>query len=61
MPTGLDRAPVAGVQAFDCIGAAQDLADLHVVVQERDELFPGVAPEPDDRRITNGPLGVKVV
>jgi hypothetical protein len=26
-------------------------ADLHVVVQERDELGPGIGPEPDDRRV----------
>src|SRR5215471_13091760 len=30
---------------------ADHLADLEVVVQERDELVPGVGPQPDDRRV----------
>ena len=33
----------------DRVGAAQHLADLHVVVQEWHELFPCVAPEPRSR------------
>ena len=61
MPTGLDRPTVTRVQAFYRVGAAQHLADLQVVVQERDELFPCVAPEPNDRRIAEAPLGVEVV
>jgi hypothetical protein len=40
---GVHGAPVAGVQGLDGVGRAEDLADLDVVVQERDELFPGVA------------------
>jgi hypothetical protein len=52
---GLDRPPVAGVEGLDGIGAAQDAADLDVVVQEGDELLPGVMPEPDDRRIPLAP------
>jgi len=43
--------PVPGVQRLDRIGAAQHLADLDVVVQERDEFGPGVLPEPDERRV----------
>jgi hypothetical protein len=52
---GLDRPPVAGVERLDRVRAAQDLADLQVIVQERDELLPGVVPEPDDRRIPLAP------
>jgi hypothetical protein len=55
MASGLDRPPVAGVQGLDGICAAQHLADLDVVVQERDELLPGVVPQPDDRRIPLAP------
>jgi hypothetical protein len=53
---GFDRPPVAGVQRLDRVGGADDLADLDVVVQERDELVPGVLPQPDDRRIPLPPL-----
>jgi hypothetical protein len=52
---GLDRPPVAGVEGLDGICAAQDLADLDVVVQEGNELLPGVLPQPDDRRIPGAP------
>jgi len=38
------------------IRGADDLADLHVVVQERHELRPGVAPQPADRRVGLAPL-----
>ena len=48
-----DRAE-AGVQRLDRVRRAEDLADLDVVIQERDELGPGVAPKPDQRRI--GPV-----
>jgi len=52
---GLDGPPVPGVERLDCVGATQHPADLQVVVQERDELFPGVVPELDDRRIAPVP------
>jgi hypothetical protein len=58
---GLDRPPVAGVQALDGVGGVQYLADLNVVVQERDELLPGVLPQPDDRRIPGGPFLCQLV
>jgi hypothetical protein len=52
---GLDRAPVAGVEGLDGVGGADDLADLDVVVQEGDELAPGVLPEPDDGAVPLSP------
>jgi hypothetical protein len=55
MAAGLDRPPVPGVQRLDGVGGADDLADLQVVVQERDELVPGVVPQPDDRRVPPAP------
>ena len=39
----------------------QDGSDFHVVVQERDELFPGVLPEPDDRPVLFAPLVCQLV
>lgn len=42
---------VAGVETLDGIGRADDFADLYGVVQERDELFPGVSTQPADRRV----------
>src|SRR5215471_9548841 len=55
MTPGLDRATVPGVQRLDRISAAYHLADLDVVVEERDDLTPRVLPEPDDRRIPAAP------
>ena len=42
MTPGLDGAPVPGVEGFDRVGRADHPPDFHVVVQERDELLPGV-------------------
>ena len=50
-----------GVQRLDGIGAAGHLADLEVVVQERDGLLPGAVPEPDDRRVPLAPFAGQVV
>jgi YhgE/Pip-like protein len=47
MPAGFDCPAVAGVERFDRVCGADDRADLQVVVQERDELGPGVLPQPD--------------
>ena len=55
VPAGADRAPVAGVERLDRVGQAQYAADLDVVVEERDELRPGVVPQPDDRRVALSP------
>ena len=55
MAPGLDRAPVAGVQRLDRVRGAQHLADLDVVVEERDELLPGVFPQADDRPVAGTP------
>src|SRR4029453_6570290 len=52
---GLDRSAVAGVERLDRVRAAQHPADLQVVVQERDELVPGMVPKLDDRRVTATP------
>ena len=48
---GLDRAAEPGVQRLDRVGGADQGADLLIEAQERDELGPGVLPEPDDRRV----------
>lgn len=48
--------PVSGVDRLDRVGRADHPADLHVVVQKRDELGPGAFPEPSDRRIPVVPL-----
>jgi hypothetical protein len=39
----------------DSIALVLHLADLHVIVQEGDELFPGVLPQPDDRSVPLAP------
>ena len=56
MAAGFDRAPVAGVEGFDRVRAAQHSSDLYVVVEERDELGPGVVPQPDDGRVALPPF-----
>jgi hypothetical protein len=56
VPPGLDRPPVTGIKGLDRIRRADDLADLDVVVQERDELIPGVLPQPDDGAVALAPL-----
>src|SRR5450755_1252837 len=43
------------------VRAAQHRADLHVVVQERDELSPCVLPQPDDRPVPLTPFLSQVV
>jgi hypothetical protein len=48
---GLYRAAEPGVQALDGVGRADDGPYFPVEGQERDELGPGVLPEPDDRRV----------
>ena len=55
MPTGFDRSPVAGVERLDRVRRAQHGADLDVVVQERDELIPGVVPQLGDHRVAPAP------
>src|ERR671910_1084820 len=61
MAAGPDRSAVAGIDRLDGVGATDDLADLDVVVQERHELRPGVAPQPADRRIRLAPLLLKLL
>jgi hypothetical protein len=51
MSSGPDRAPVAGVNGFDGIGAADDPPDFDVVLQERHEFGPRVFPQPGDNRV----------
>ena len=53
---GSDGPAVAGVQALDRVGGADDASDLDVVVEERHELRPGVAPQPADRRVGLAPF-----
>ena len=53
---GPDRPMVAGIEGLDGVGQADDLADLNVVVQEGDELPPGVVPQPRDRRVGLAPV-----
>ena len=57
MASGPDGAPVAGVEGFDGVGAADDPPDFDVVVQERHELAPGVLPQSGDRRVLPAPFG----
>ena len=56
VPPGLDGPAVAGIQRLDRVRGADHRADLRVVVQERDELLPGVLPQPDHRRVLPAPL-----
>lgn len=51
VPAGVDRAVVAGVQGLDRVRGADDGADLAVEGQEREELGPGVLPQPGDRGV----------
>ena len=44
------------IQVLDRVRRSQDLADLDVVVQERHELGPSIAPEPNHRRVGLAPL-----
>lgn len=45
MPTGTDCATtIPHAEGLDRVGATDDAADLDVVIQERDELRPRVAP-----------------
>ena len=55
MPSRPDVPPVPSIQALNRVRAAIDFADLDVVVRERDELFPRVFPEPDDRTVLTAP------
>src|SRR3546814_565200 len=55
MPTSLDSPPASGIQILNRIGRAQYSPHLGVVVQERDELLPGVVSQSDDRRILLAP------
>jgi hypothetical protein len=55
-PAGGDRSAVAGVQRLDRIGAAEHGADLGVVVEEGQELLPGVAPQLPDGGVGRAPL-----
>src|ERR1700755_3652897 len=52
-------APVSGVHRFDRVGRTDHLSYLGVVVKERDELLPGVAPQPNCSRIALAPFGVE--
>ena len=45
----------AGTPDNDRVRAAQHRADLQVVVEERDELLPGVLPQPGDRPVLLAP------
>ena len=58
---GPDRAPVAGVQGFDRIRGADHLPDFGVVVEERNEFVPCVAPQPDHRAIFITPFLLQFV
>src|SRR5262249_23461557 len=49
------------VHALDRVRAVNDLADLGVVGQERNELRPGLFPQTDDRRVTLAPLAGELV
>ena len=53
---GANGTAETSIQAFDRVRSAQDLADLDVVVQERHELGPGIAPEPNHHRVGLAPL-----
>src|SRR5581483_11295351 len=55
VPAGAHRPAVPGVERLDGVGTTDDPADLHVVVQERDELRPGGFPEADDGRVLATP------
>src|SRR6202035_4070951 len=48
---GFDRAADPRVEGLDRVGLADDRPYLPVEGQERDELGPGVLPEPEDRRV----------
>ncbi|KFI76686.1 hypothetical protein BMON_0822 [Bifidobacterium mongoliense DSM 21395] len=56
VPTRPDGAAEPGVQTLDRVRGADDPADLHVVVQERDEPFPCVEPQALDRRVLARPV-----
>ena len=58
---GPDRSAVPGVKALDGVGRANDPPNFDVVVQERDELAPRVAPQPGDRGVLLAPLVVQGV
>src|SRR5690349_14655080 len=47
--------PLTSTGLDDFIRGADDLADLHVVVQERHELRPRRPPQRDDRRVLGAP------
>jgi hypothetical protein len=61
VPAGPDRPAVAGVQRFNGIGRTDHLPDLYVVVEERDELGPRVAPQPDHCPVFRAPFLLEVV
>ena len=59
MTTRPDRTAVAGVERFNGIGRTNHLPYLGVVVQEWDELIPGVAPQSNCRWVAVSPFGVE--
>jgi hypothetical protein len=61
VPPGLDSAAVAGVEGLDRVRRADHAADLHVVVQERNELVPGVVPQPNHCRVALSPFLGQIV
>ena len=48
MTPGLDRLSDPGVHAFYCVRRVDDLSDVVVEAEERDELGPGVLPQAHD-------------
>jgi hypothetical protein len=59
VPAGLGPAPVAGVQALDGVGGADDLPDGVRQAEEGHELAPGPLPGSRDRGVALAPGGVE--
>jgi hypothetical protein len=56
MAPGSHGPPIAGVQRLDRVRGTDHLPDLDVIVEERDELVPGVTPQPDHRPVLRTPF-----
>jgi hypothetical protein len=61
MTSGPYRPSVAGIQRLDGVRRADHLPDLEVVIEERNELGPGVPPQPDHAAIFLPPFLVEFV
>ena len=60
MPPSSRRLAEPGVRALDRVRGVDDLADLRREPEERGELLPRDAPEPNDRRIPLAPLRLEL-